>query len=557
MLPLKPIKSPSRWQQAPKDLSLLSVLAGLALMHWQCATKGQISGGPKDETPPAVIWENSTPNLQRHFAERTIRLAMDEWVKLEDPANQILVSPPLQYRADVRVKGRGLVYKFHDDEQLRPNTTYTINFGQAIVDITESNPLDNFTFVFSTGDIIDSLMIYGTVVNAFDRKPLEKQTVMVYEDLADSAVVHDRPLYAARTDKDGQFTIRNMREGTYRVIAINDVNLNYKYDPAAEEIAFLDSFIVLSGQPIEPLMLRSSQLEPSLYLDRLDSSGWNRAVVTFNRTALEVDLSYDDPDQSLIYHKSDRSIQLWYYSTTRDRWRISLTEGGSLIDSLGLNPNRAPGSRPPAMEKTTILRSSTHPTQPVYFCIDRPIAYWDTTLLIMAEGKNETALVQPVYQIAEAHPACLEINYQWLYDSLYPLTLLPGSIADIYGTTLSDTIKEPFPITNPERFGTLELRIGGLSPDIPYLIEVGIRDKSEFTLSTQGQSEFVHVIERVKPATYELRVTEDVNGNGRWDPGNYWLGRQPELTYKSEIETVRANWEVEVSYQWQSDETEK
>jgi hypothetical protein len=125
------------------------VLWGLLILISACAVRGgQLVGGPKDETPPSVVSDKSTPNFQTNFADRSVIITMDEWVKLEDPYTQILISPPLEKRPDIKIKGRAVLVELHEEEVLRENATYAINFGEAIQDITENNPLKNYSFVF-------------------------------------------------------------------------------------------------------------------------------------------------------------------------------------------------------------------------------------------------------------------------------------------------------------------------------------------------------------------------------------------------------------------------
>ncbi|MCB0688797.1 MAG: Ig-like domain-containing protein, partial [Saprospiraceae bacterium] len=145
-------------------------LPGLGLLlifFWGCASKATPPGGPKDETPPRIIIDKSTPNYQLHFDQKSIIITLDEWVELEDAQNQVLISPPLEKRPDIRIKKRSVVFTFHDDEKLRENATYSINFGESIHDITEKNVLKNFIFVFSTGDVLDSLKVEGQIKDAF------------------------------------------------------------------------------------------------------------------------------------------------------------------------------------------------------------------------------------------------------------------------------------------------------------------------------------------------------------------------------------------------------
>ncbi|MEM9850056.1 MAG: Ig-like domain-containing protein, partial [Bacteroidota bacterium] len=134
----------------------------------QCANPGTLTGGPKDEQPPRLDSLESTPNLQTNFEVQDIVLTFDEWIKLNNPFTQIVVSPPLDPKPEVSLKGKSVLIEFDETTELRANATYTINFGEAIQDLTEGNPAENLRFVFSTGDFIDSLEVSGQI------KDLEK-----------------------------------------------------------------------------------------------------------------------------------------------------------------------------------------------------------------------------------------------------------------------------------------------------------------------------------------------------------------------------------------------
>ena len=144
---------------------------------------------------------------------------------------------------------------------------------------------------------------------------------------------------------------------------------------------------------------------------------------------------------------------------------------------------------------------------------------------------------------------CLNVNRPWLPDSSYQLLLLPGSVIDMFQLE-NDTIAENFPIGNRERFGNIMLEVEGLSEDQSYLVQIGIKDKVEFQFIVDSSATFTHTLSKLKPATYDLRVIEDRNKNGRWDPGDLLLMRQPEPTRKETMEPLRANWDLEVNFKW-------
>ena len=514
-----------------------------------CASRATPSGGPRDEQPPRIVEEASTPNQQTQFSERRIVLEMDEWVKLEDAQTQVLVSPPLEQRPDIRLRGRQVIFEFDEEEVLRENATYTINFGNAIQDITEGNPLENFSFVFATGAQIDSLFIEGVVMDAYTGEPVEDVLVMVHESSEDSVIFTEKPFYASRTDEEGHFRIENMKEGDFKITAIKDENLNYTYESASEEIAFLDTLFTVSASPSPPIQLLISKEQSQLYLDRLDTSGWNTATVTYSRTPFEIAVSYDEEDGTLLYGKTDQNpITIWYYSQNRTQWRVYLTDTIENTRDTLLLRRDSDQSELPKLAKVNEVRNSGHPEDPFYICFDRPITQIDTGLVRLLMGRDSVEIT-PELEISDSIPGCIVLQNQWSPDSMYRLTLLPGALLSLSGVE-NDTLNEQIPIGNEERFGTVVLRLENLDSTKTYLVELMENDQARRTLYVTGASSRELQVEKMRPATYALRVTEDRNQNGRWDPGNYLEKIQPEPTRIAEIEPLRANWDVEVNFKW-------
>ncbi len=208
-----------------------------------CAQVGSLGGGPKDKKPPVPL-EMNPPNYSNRFTGNKIEIKFDEYVVLDKINEQLLVSPPIKEMPDFRLKGKSLIIKFK--EELLPNTTYSLFFGDAIKDLTEGNPVHNFTYIFSTGDHVDSLSMKGRVINAFNLKPMEAVAVMLYRNNNDTIPFDSLPLrvppyYLSRTDKQGNYFLTGLADDHYLVFALNDKNNNYIFDQPTEEIAFLDT----------------------------------------------------------------------------------------------------------------------------------------------------------------------------------------------------------------------------------------------------------------------------------------------------------------------------
>jgi len=220
------------------------VLIIMALLLNACAQVVPLSGGEKDIEPPKEI--QSVPSNQSiNFSTKTISIGFNEYIRLQNLASQLIVSPLMDKTPEISLHGKKVIIKIKS--QLLPNTTYSINFGSAIADITENNKIPNYKYVFSTGSHIDSLSISGHVVNAFNLKEEDKVYVLLYDNFEDSIPLKKMPRYVAITNKKGAFTITNIAKGKYKLFALKDINSNYIYDLPNEQIAFKSDTLVLDS----------------------------------------------------------------------------------------------------------------------------------------------------------------------------------------------------------------------------------------------------------------------------------------------------------------------
>ena len=219
-------------------LLLISLL--IVVLSHSCANIATPTGGPYDIDPPVVVSASPSFNSLNSTPKR-VEIVFDENIQIENPTEKIIITPPQQNMPIIRAIGRRAVVEFNDE--LFPNTTYTIDFTDAIVDNNESNPIENFVYSFSTGDQLDTLSISGRVLNAEDLEPLSGIYVGIHSNFDDTIFTNVPFERISRTNSRGDFTVRGMAPGKYRVFALNDQNRDYKYDNPQEAIAFLDSIV--------------------------------------------------------------------------------------------------------------------------------------------------------------------------------------------------------------------------------------------------------------------------------------------------------------------------
>ena len=242
------------------------------LMLSSCAQIVNPTGGERDLTAPEIL-TTSPKNKSTNFSKSTIQIKFNEFIQLNNPSEQIIISPPLENKPEFINKGRLLEIKLK--EGLLPNTTYTINFGNAIGDNKENNLVKDFVYVFSTGDVIDSNYLAGKIENAFTNQPESGITVGLYhiEGFNDSTIIKSKPIYMSKTNENGLFSINNLPTDDFNIIAFKDENKNLKKE-VNEAVAFLPTAVNSADSNNRDLVLKI--FKPNLYKQ-------GRVIDTFNR----------------------------------------------------------------------------------------------------------------------------------------------------------------------------------------------------------------------------------------------------------------------------------
>ncbi len=297
-------------------------------------------------------------NYSRHFNATKVSVDFDEYIVLDNVNQELVVSPPLDEKPVVKLKGKTLIIEINGE--LHENTTYTFNFGSAIKDLHEGNKLLNYEYVFSTGDVLDSLSVRGTLTYAFDlKKPEEPMFVMLYGDLRDSVPLVEPPFYIGRSDEKGNFSINNLRPDVYKLFALKDANNNFLYDLPSEEIAFLDSSLIVSAEYFRSIFARNDSLAAA----GQDTTATTAAGDTATHTALtaqtaQADSTASASDSTLADYKKynaiyvdldifteESAVQYLSDYSRKDRRRLDLIFSQPVTDSFrisALQPDKFP-----------------------------------------------------------------------------------------------------------------------------------------------------------------------------------------------------------------------
>lgn len=221
--------------QITSILIIISLFIISEILLHSCAQMRMPEGGEKDTIAPIVI--SCIPDsFSTNFDSKKITIELNEFFSLKNINQVLVVSPPLSEKPIIDTKGKSILIDLNNE--LKDSTTYTIDFGNAIQDFTENNPLKDYQYVFSTYNVVDSLRIYGLVLDAQTHKPVENAWVMVYQNYNDSTPITTLPDYIDKTDAKGVYSIQNIKGGKYRIFALTDANLNLLFDQPKEAIAF-------------------------------------------------------------------------------------------------------------------------------------------------------------------------------------------------------------------------------------------------------------------------------------------------------------------------------
>ena len=529
----------------------------LSLLLGSCANIVPPSGGDKDTTPPAILSE-SPPNESLQFQSSRIEIKFDEYIQLNDAFNQVVISPPLNAFPDIRVKGKSIIINIEDT--LLEATTYTIQFGDCIGDITENNRLSNYVYAFSTGDELDSLTVKGSVRDAFSGEIPEKTLVLLYRNTADSAFQKQKPTYFAKSDASGNFTINHIKEGNYRVYGLRDQNFNYFYDLPNEAIAFMNDSLVLTGDTVGIQLSLFEQANELVFISDIRAVGPGKTRLIWSAPVNSFSIEPVDTSASLLLISNSRkdTVTLWHPQPVPDTLRLGIQQG--MMDttlSLPLEPidsaflsraNKWTNAPPTGGESSRSRLPSQELATPAILSFEVPLVGWaiDSMLLTIDSGRTIMPFTASIDSI---HPEKLLITSTWLNDTAYSLMLKKGATNDLYGR-VNDSLQYAFRTRAQEEYGQLliELIAPGQHNYIAELIRKDGSIKSRQQLPAFSDSTQI-VWKNLLPETYRLRIIDDANRNGKWDTGSFPDKRQPERTFYYEAElTIRPNWEYTTKF---------
>jgi uncharacterized protein (DUF2141 family) len=523
-----------------KIISLISV----ALIIFSCAQIVPLTGGDKDIDAPKEL-ESNPANSSTNFDNETIIIEFDEYIKLTNVSSQLIVSPLMETAPEILVKGKKLVIKLKSE--LAPNTTYSLNFGNAISDITENNIFPNYKYVFSTGNYIDSLSYSGTVINAFDQSAKENIYVLLYDQFEDSVPLKELPRYVALTNKKGEFSITNIANGQYKLFAINDINSNYLFDLPNETIGFENDIISIQKSDSNKFIYLFEEEKELQFLVKSEHKTYGKIDLVFNRPTEELNITILNNEEkenwsTIEKNNNGDSITLWLYSEAFDKEiEFLIKDKNEIIDTIHfdlINRSEMKGSTLSVktnvvsnfdLNKNIIIKT----IRPSTNYIKENIALYEDSVLISATTFTDLGLKE------------FELAYDFKENTPYQLSVPPNTFEDIYGLK-NDTIKLNFKTKKMSDYGTINLNI---IPNFTenYIVQLSQKNKiikEDYLIGKQTKQ-----YKYLPAGQYSLKLIIDVNGSKKWDTGNYLEGKQPEkvIIYNKEIK-IRANWDNDINW---------
>lgn len=551
-----------------------------------CATMVQPKGGAKDNTPPLPL-EFEPANGSMNMHKRKIVIQFDEYIILDKLAQQMVVSPQMPEDPKVNISSKKLIISLPDS--LRPNTTYTIFFGDAVKNFRENLPVHNFSYVFSTGSVVDSLQIKGQAVKAFNHTNYDELFVMLYKESLDSVIYKHKPYYLCKTEKDGRFYLNNLAAGKYQIYALKDENRNYIYDQPNEEIAFLDSLVIpfyynpmgsknndstikkeIASPPADINMFVFDEIPKETKLISSKTYPPDKVIFIFNKAVNDfkitpLDFNLDTIWHKELYSKNRDTITSFLMAMQADTVNIALADGMQNLDTLELvlvksqktpfgrkskNNVEIEAPKPKAKPITKISYSTNISNEFPFFGsitlkFKVPLNTYDFSRIELYQARDTNWLPVQFQAFIPDSINRIKINIEAKFTERekYKLLIRNNCFYDIYYST-NDTLQKEFVTTEMRQYGSLKLEVNYDNKDQLIIQLLNNQDAviQEDIITTSQAILYPYL----KDGKYKIKAIEDKNRNGKWDTGNLEKYLQPEkVFYVPKVIDIRANWDTE------------
>lgn len=512
-----------------------------------CANRGTPSGGPKDEVAPLII-RSSPENMKTNFKGKEIKIYFDEYVKIKNLQKQLIISPPMDPEPTITPLGTASKYiTITINDTLDDNTTYAFNFGQSIVDNNEENPYDYYRYVFSTGDYIDSLSVKGQILDAENRSPDTFVSVMLFEKdstYSDSVVYKKKPKYITNTlDSITTFSIDNIRPGTYKLVALKDDNGNFTFQQDQDKIGFYEGFITAPTDSIYTLKLFKE--EANFDVTRSRQVAGQKIAFGFagDYKTMEIEMLGNEPEGFTTRITKDPSADTLYY-WYKPKIELDSTQfivrNKTFVDTL---KHRFRTIDKDSLTVKMLSPSTLGFSDNVQITGTIPFVKFDDTQIKILD---KDSIDVPFKTAFNSFDNVYSLEFEKQEKQQYAIQMLPGALEDFFGNG-NDTLNYAAKTKLYSDYSNLRVTL--VNAEYPIILQL-TNEKGEVKYEKFAAEPAVFDFRAIDPINYYLRVIFDVNGNQKWDSGNFLKNLQPERIsyYPQLIEETRANWDPVIEF---------
>jgi hypothetical protein len=545
------------------QIILLSIVA---LILVRCAQPRALNGGTKDTTSPQII-QSSPKNLSTGFDGHVFAMEFDEYIQIKSLNAELVVSPPLSYPIEYKIKGKRVFFEIKDT--LKSNTTYNFNFGNAIVDLNEGIPLDSNLYVISTGTSLDSGQVSGTVKNAYTLQPVKNATVILHNVANDSAIYNGNPSYITKTNDQGFYQLKYLAPTSYQIFVLEHPGSDYKYQ-AQTNIGFHHKNINPSADNEIDFVVFTEQ-DTAQFLSKDFSRDYFSFVLGFH-SALKKPKFKIQPDSAnyIIEEIKQDSFKFWIEGDKDlDSVRVIIQDDLGFLDTVDINIQdrktfykklkKKKRTKIPLNIRLNTKNNVLHYFDTLRLNFGRPPSKWNTDSMLFVHGtdtlpintlfkKEQLIMELPTRKRGSSKGLkSMDIQYKWEPNQEYAFIFYSGAFTDIIKQTNDTTILR-FKTNKFEDYGSFKFTVNVPDYKGPLLLELLDKD-NKFIRNYEIKSGDVIFHDLAIPGKYKIRLVLDENNNKEWDTGNLDQQTQPEqIIYYDGIIEIRSNWDMEETW---------
>lgn len=516
----------------------------LLIFFMSCAKRGSITGGLKDTIAPTLKY-SYPENYSVKFTGNKIKLTFDENVKLKNLNKQLIVSPPMKNELLVLPTTPTKILTITINDTLAPNTTYSLNFGQSIADNNEGNPYNQFKYVFSTSDYIDSLALGGRVKDAHEKEVASFVSIMLYEaneKFNDSTIYKENPRYITNTlDSLKTFRLENLKAGKYFLVAMKDNNNNNKFNPKSDLIGFNKQVVTIPNDTVFELELFKEILP--FKVNKPSQASGNRLIVGYeggskNKNELpKLTLKNQDQIIPAIITKMEKkdSVQVWFKPLKADSLSIHIEKDKYVKDYTF----KIKKQKNDTLSIKAVQNGSLNFRDRFTLESSLPLVNFDKTKMTLI---NKDSVAVPFTTDYDEFTQQLYVDFKIEEAQKYNFKMLPGAVTDFLEKT-NDTLSFKTTTRNFTDYGNIILSLKNVNR-FPVIIEL-TNEKGDIVKASQYTEEKTQLeFNLLEPGIYGIRAIYDDNKNKEWDTGSYAEKRQAEeVVYRSEDRDVHSNFD--------------